>query len=262
MTSILSRKFNKYSQNGEDGIIEFIFQTLNIKNGYFVEFGAWDGKHLSNTYKLFEEGWKGIYIEGDKEKAKVLKTSFQDCSQIICLEEYVGFSTNDNLDRLIENTKFKDIQFDFISIDVDGIDYFIFEKIEKYLPRVICIEVSSGHSPIYDKLIPLEYAKNNVGQSIYIMSKLAEKKGYFPLCYTGNLFLVKNEFQHLFKDYVKNEIQIYNEFCENIIGNDKQLRTYLYDLYFINKNLQKRIFNGYVFEDNNYLKTFLQRHNL
>ena len=90
--------------------------------------------------------------------------------------------------------------FDFISIDVDGLDYFIFDKLNKYLPKVICIEVASGHAPTFSKFLPDYIAKNIVGQSIEIMSKKGLEKGYFTLCYTGNLFLVKLEYINLFKD--------------------------------------------------------------
>ena len=46
-------KKNIYSQNGEDGILEEILKKLNIKkNGWCCEFGAWDGKHGSNTFNL------------------------------------------------------------------------------------------------------------------------------------------------------------------------------------------------------------------
>jgi hypothetical protein len=58
---------NIHSQNGEDGIIQELLNRLNLKNSsdrYCVEFGAWDGMHLSNTFALVEGGWKAIYIEG------------------------------------------------------------------------------------------------------------------------------------------------------------------------------------------------------
>ena len=63
-------RYNIHSQNGEDGIIEKLFADLDIKDGYLCEFGAWDGKYLSNTYNLFynNEQYTPILIEGDKER--------------------------------------------------------------------------------------------------------------------------------------------------------------------------------------------------
>ena len=38
------------SQCGEDGIIKAALEVLRETNKWCVEFGAWDGKHLSNTF--------------------------------------------------------------------------------------------------------------------------------------------------------------------------------------------------------------------
>jgi len=57
-----------YSQSGEDGIIDKIFNLLHIEEGYFVEFGAWDGVRLSNSRNLVENGWPGLLIEADPKK--------------------------------------------------------------------------------------------------------------------------------------------------------------------------------------------------
>ena len=57
---------NKYSQNGEDGVLQEILKRLNIKKGWVCEFGAWDGKHLSNTFNLVEKkNFQAVYIEGN-----------------------------------------------------------------------------------------------------------------------------------------------------------------------------------------------------
>ncbi len=67
---------NVYSQNGEDGVIEELLKCLEIDNGWVCEFGAQDGKHLSNTFRLIEtKRFNGVFIEGDSEKFKdLLKT--------------------------------------------------------------------------------------------------------------------------------------------------------------------------------------------
>jgi len=262
MSSFLSFRKNINSQNGEDGVIEQIFKMINVTNGNFIEFGAWDGKHLSNTLKLFHEGWSGIFIEGDKEKFKVLVDNFGKYTNISCINKLVGYSDYDSLDTIIEDSPFKNKAFDFISIDVDGLDYFIFEKLNKYLPKVICIEVSSGHSPNFSKVLSENIAKNNVGQSIEVMTRMAKEKGYFPLCYTGNLFLVKNEFKDIFKDYIKSNEDIYKEFLEHVVGSDQELLQYLYELYCspntVFRNYRQSQTFGYIFPENRIMKEFCE----
>tara|TARA_R110000824_G_scaffold231335_2_gene419123 strand:+ start:5639 stop:6256 length:618 start_codon:yes stop_codon:yes gene_type:complete len=55
-----------YSQLGQD---EWVLETLNYKrNGFFIEIGAYDGIHLSNTYALEKDfGWNGICVECNPE---------------------------------------------------------------------------------------------------------------------------------------------------------------------------------------------------
>jgi hypothetical protein len=262
MSSFLSFRKNINSQNGEDGIIEQIFKMINVQNGNFIEFGAWDGKHLSNTLKLFHEGWSGIFIEGDNEKFQTLINNFKNNKNISCINKFVGYTNDDSLDTIIQDSSFKNKIFDFISIDVDGLDYFIFEKMNKYLPKVVCIEVSSGHSPTFPTLLNDNIAKNNVGQSIEIITRMSSQKGYFPLCYTGNLFLIKNDYKNIFKDYIKSNEEIYREFLEHIVGPDQELMKYLYELYCspnVNErhNRQTQTF-GYIFPENYIMKEFCE----
>ena len=98
--SCLKHKKNVNSQNGEDGIIEYIFNKLNIKDGNFLEFGAWDGKLYSNCLKLIHEGWSGIFIEGDPIKFKDLQKNFGGSEKITCLLEYVSYEDSNNLDSI------------------------------------------------------------------------------------------------------------------------------------------------------------------
>lgn len=244
MVSILEKKKNVHSQNGEDGIIEYVFDTLGIQIGKFIEFGAWDGKLHSNTYNLYEKGWKGVYIEGDENKYSDLIKSFAHDNGMTCLNRMVGYSETDNLDLIIDESQYKDCEFDIVSIDVDGVDYNIFERMRKYLPKVILIEVNAGHDPLYDKEIPVSISYNNIGQSITVISREAEKKGYFPLCYTGNLFLIQNQYIELFKPYIKTTESIYIDFLHHLESTNKGGLHYLFIIFVMNKR-----FNGFLFEN-------------
>ena len=59
------------SESGEDGILEEIFNVIETEEDekWVVEFGAWDGVHLSNSWNLIQNhNWKGVLIEANKEK--------------------------------------------------------------------------------------------------------------------------------------------------------------------------------------------------
>ena len=63
-----------FCQNGEDGVIEYIFKVVSPMNKYYVEFGGWDGIHLSNTANLrINNGWNGLLLEGNKDKVLSMK---------------------------------------------------------------------------------------------------------------------------------------------------------------------------------------------
>src|SRR5579872_6452893 len=91
--------FNKivYSQFGEDGIIEKIFEIIGVESRVCVEFGAADGFNCSNTANLFvNKGWKAVMIEADPLLASSLKMNVApyDC---IPIERKVGTGDNDNI---------------------------------------------------------------------------------------------------------------------------------------------------------------------
>ena len=123
----------------------------------------------------------------------------------------------------------------------------------KYLPSVICIEVNAGHHPEYDTIISLDIASNDIGQSIKVICDLALTKGYFPLCYTANLFLIKNEFKYLFDEDIKSITDIYLDFL-----------TYResFELKHLKKEfVDKKMFKGFLFE-NEILKNFIENNNI
>ena len=169
---------NVFSQGGEDGVIEEILNRIGEDNldRWCVEFGAWDGIHLSNTCNLIKNrNFKAVLIEGDAEKHRTLCDNFPD-SDIVKLCEFVTFEGQSTLDAILGRTPIPQ-NFDFLSIDIDGCDYFILESLVDYRPKIICIEFN----PTIPNGVDFVQEKNFVvkhGSSARSLVQLATQKGY------------------------------------------------------------------------------------
>lgn len=154
----------------------FVLNELNFKkSGFFIEFGAGDGKYLSNTYLLEKEfNWSGILVEPARifhekllinrnciiDKNSVWKNSnsklrFNETNkpELSMLKLYEGF---DSIDRSYKNSydvetiSLNDLLIkyqapkiiDYLSIDVEGSEYDILcdFNFRKYQFKVITCE--------------------------------------------------------------------------------------------------------------------------
>lgn len=193
------------SQNNEDNLIKNILTRIGIVNKTCVEFGAWDGEYLSNTWHLWHDlGWTALLIEGDKSRyLKLLKNikHYRNCYVLNVFVMPVGPNSLDSILSRCEvgNCKIP-IDLDILSIDVDGEEYRIWETLKIYSPRLVIIE--------YNPSIPphIEYIQKEggySGSSALSLCLLAKSKGYVLVGITQtNLFFVKKE------DAVKSDIQI------------------------------------------------------
>jgi hypothetical protein len=110
---------NITSQCGEDGILEHIFKIIPDRNRHCVEFGAWDGKYLSNVWNLTRNhGWKALFIEANPHRFRKLQANHRDNPRAICLNRLVQYAGPNSLDRILHEVGFpKDV--DLVSIDID-----------------------------------------------------------------------------------------------------------------------------------------------
>jgi hypothetical protein len=191
MKNLIEYRFNKFSQNGEDGVIEELCRRLGIGPGWFVEFGAWDGKHLSNTYNLLSNhGWRGVHIEGNPEKYNVLlrtKAAFPDRLETICA--MIAIEGENQLDHLLARTSLP-LDFDLLSIDIDSYDAEVWDSVSRYQPKIVVIESNNLLLPgVYQRHQP----PRHLGASFSSLVELGLKKGYQLVCHTGNCFFVRKE---------------------------------------------------------------------
>lgn len=193
----LSYKRNVTSQSGEDGIIEEIIKRFKDKSDKkCCEFGAFDGKSLSNTYNLItNHDFEGLLIEGNKKRCNEIDKNFPG-KKIIKSNSFVNFLEGNTLDCILEKHNFNK-NFDFLSIDVDGNDYHFFESLEKFIPKLICIEFNPT-IPNEVNFVQKKDMNVNQGSSGKSLIDLAVKKNYFPIASTDcNLFFIHNLFKNL-----------------------------------------------------------------
>lgn len=175
---------NKFSQNGEDGIIAECLKRMGIDNGNCCEIGAHDGIFCSNTYNLRKNnGWYGLLIEADEKKwDDLLKNATENSNSTL------SFATEKNVNNLLAP-----FHYNLLSIDIDGCDILVWKAYEGK-PDIVIIEINSSLPPDKDYFNPVS------GCSYKLMVETGIAKGYFLLCHTGNCVFVLNKYRHLFPE--------------------------------------------------------------
>jgi hypothetical protein len=184
---------NVHSQCGEDGIIERLVAMTGLTQRYFVEFGAWDGRHLSNCAKLADEGWRGCFIEGEKERWFTLNENYAGRPDIVRILGFVASEGKAALDNLLDQAG-TPIDFGVLSIDIDGNDYHVWAALKKYRPAIVVVEFNPSIPA------PVLFVQDNdpaiqIGSSLSALTRLADEKGYSLVAATElNAFFVLQEF--------------------------------------------------------------------
>jgi len=188
---------NITSQNGEDGLLREIFRRIGERSRLCVEFGAWDGVHLSNTWVLWNQaGWRALLIEGDRKRYKALAASLKNHPEARALHAYVSDSGSTSLDHLLHQSGVAAEGIDLLSIDIDGDDYHVWHALKDHRPRVVVIEYNPSIPPELD----LVQGKGHYfGASAGALLRLAHAKEYrLAACTATNcLFVCAEDFERL-----------------------------------------------------------------
>jgi hypothetical protein len=244
-------EFKVFSQWGEDGIINFLIENLNIRNKFFVEFGSSDYKESNTRFLLKNKNWSGLLIDSSKKNIKKIKTDqifWQHDLRAIC-----EFIDKDNINKILDdNVPFKDIGL--LSIDVDGNDYWIWENIVSVNPDILIIEYNSLLG--WEKKIVVPYNKrfnrnNNVypnvyyGASLNALNNLGKKKGY-ALIYcnkAGNnaFFIKKSLLNDKIQEKDSKEVFVEKKF--------RELRDKRNQIMFLNNQEEKKLIENFPFEE-------------
>jgi len=180
------------SQWGQDGVVEKIFDSIGTTDKYFVEFGSsGNDSGMGNTAYLRRRGFDGLLMDGSE---RPYNHDVSDRRYDVKIE----FIKPSNINQLFEKYNVPR-EFDFLSIDIDGQDFHVWNNLKNYSPRVISIEMNYHMEPGVDKVMPLDddwiWPGNEMsGASITALKKLGNKKGYalVATCMSDAIF-VRND---------------------------------------------------------------------
>ena len=212
VNSLLHFSSNVWSQRGDDGIIRHIFQMLGVEKGFFIEFGAWDGIHFANSRALAQRGWSGCFIEGDPARSERLRTNYRDRSDILCFREMIVATPGPEgktIDEIAQAT-FPNQHVDFLTIDIDGLDYRVFEEME-LRPTVVCMEGGFAWHPRFTRRLPDDVAARNLGQPLSVMIEIGRTKRYTPICFNQNMYFIVDEHAALFAGIQNDAISLWRD---------------------------------------------------
>lgn len=196
---LVGKGFKIYSQHDEDGIIEEIFRRIGTTNRYFVEFGVGDGLENCTTYLLLK-GWRGLWIEASAAEFARIEDNMRFLIDEKRLSARCAFVDTNNIESHFASAGVPE-EFELLSIDIDFNDYWLWQAIKRYRPRVVAIEYNASFGPSVSCTVP--YTPNRIwdytnyfGASLGAIADLGREKGYALVgCnYTGvTAFLVRDD---------------------------------------------------------------------
>lgn len=179
-----------FSQTGEDGVIARIFDVIGTTDKKFVEIGTGKGKQCNTRHLRESLDWSGAMVDKKKEN--------------LSINLHEVFVTQENVVEVLAKLGVLVGEFDFLSIDIDGNDWYVWRAIAKhYSPRVVCVEINPNFGD-EDRVIAYnpefgwnrhKHYRNFYGATPTAMVKLAKTLGYslVYICSAINAFFVRND---------------------------------------------------------------------
>ncbi|MDB6140050.1 MAG: dehydrogenase [Verrucomicrobiaceae bacterium] len=200
-------EFQVFSQWGEDGIIQFLLAHVPVLNEVFVEFGVQDYTESNTRFLLMNNLWSGLIMDGSEEyMTQVRKSTLGWRHTLHALSAWV---TAENVNELIASVGIKG-DIGILSVDIDGVDYWVWKAITVVQPRIVIAEYNSLFGPTAKVTPPyaadFERAKAHYshvfyGHSLAAIEHLGKEKG-LTLVGTNtagnNAFLVRDDLAAVF----------------------------------------------------------------
>jgi len=181
---ISKSEFKVYSQWGDDGIIQFLTQYLDIPRKTFIEFGVEDYNEANTRFLLENNNWQGLVMDGSSGQIEKIKGQSMYWRHTITA--HAAFITAENINDILSGHGFSG-NIGLLHIDLDGNDYWVWKAIDVVKPVIVIMEYNSLFGPDKPWTIPYDpsfqrteahFSNLYFGSSLTSLCDLAVEKGY------------------------------------------------------------------------------------
>ena len=184
--SIQDAEFKVYSQWGDDGIIQYLINNVDIpkKARAFVEFGVENYTEANTRFLLTNDNWSGLVMDSDPTNIEhIKKEAIYWRHDLTALQSFVNA---ENINGLLQGNGFTG-ETGLLHIDIDGNDYWVWKGITAISPIIAIIEYNSLFGANRAVTIPYDpafqrtkahYSNLYCGASLKALCSLADEKGY------------------------------------------------------------------------------------
>lgn len=195
-------EFKIFSQWGEDGIIQYLTRHVPLANRTFIEFGVEDFSESNCRFLLMKDNWQGFVIDGSDANMARLRASQMYWKHRLTAR--AAFIDRDNVVSLLDESGF-DRDLGILSVDVDGVDYHLLERLSAWQPRIVIVEYNSAFGSTRAVTVPYDASfvrskahSSNLywGASLPAFQHLLHARGYALVGVNGvgsNAFFVRRE---------------------------------------------------------------------
>lgn len=203
LPSFADAEMRFFSQNGEDGIVQLIFAAVGERTRRAVEICAGDGIECNSANLVVNHGWTALLVDGGDQIVTAGAQFYTHSTNTWYWPPTLrqAWVTRDTVNTIVRDAGF-DGDIDLLTIDVDGVDYWIWDALDCVDPRVVIVEFSPCWPADVAKTIPYrddfvwEKGTLYAGASLAAMCRLAARKGYRLVGgnrYGFNAFFVRND---------------------------------------------------------------------
>ena len=177
--------FRNYSQDDLDGRLLYIFAAIGFESKIGIELacGYPEGSNLANL--ILNWDWDALLLDANDDAIYHTQKFYNEHSSCNVFPPKIKHTwiTKENINEILSEAGLPK-EIDLLSLDVDGVDYWLFDSLQTSLPRVLVVEyldfwenesVTIPYAPSFNRF---DHHEDFFGASLPAWTSLCETKGY------------------------------------------------------------------------------------